>query len=157
MRTDRPLRFGKRDFQKILTARVNDYFSEAGQGKRDAVEFYIKAGFFLVWLIASYAFLVFAQVQIWQALALTISLAVALTTVAFNIFHDAGHNAISRHALVNWLACLGMNFIGASSYIWVQRHNTVHHAYPNIHEYDGDIDIGVLADYCAASALSTNA
>jgi linoleoyl-CoA desaturase len=144
----RPLRFGKRgDFHTIVTARVNAYFSESGQGKRDPVAFYLKAAVLFTWLIASYVCLVCLEIQAWQALALSVSLGLALASFGFNVFHDAGHNAISEHPFVNGLASLTMNFSGASSYVWMQRHNNVHHAYPNIHEYDSDIDIGGLGRF----------
>jgi linoleoyl-CoA desaturase len=140
-----PVKFRQeREFRDAVTARVNAYFSASGRGRRDAAAFYVKAALLLSWLIASYLLLVFLQTETWQALLLAISLALAVTATAFNIFHDAGHDAISRSRIVNRLAFLLMNLVGASSYVWRQRHNVIHHTFANLHEYDCDIDIGKL-------------
>lgn len=58
---------------------------------------------------------------------------------AFNLAHDAGHNAVFRQKKHNkWLLYL-LNLIGVSSYIFKHKHNR-HHYGPNIIGADADID-----------------
>jgi linoleoyl-CoA desaturase len=55
--------------------------------------------------------------------------------LAFNVGHDACHNAYSSKMWVNKLFSYAMNFIGANSYLFRMMHN-VHHQYVNIHGTD---------------------
>lgn len=55
--------------------------------------------------------------------------------IAFNIAHDANHNAYSASERVNRIMSYSMDFIGGNSYLFRQMHN-VHHAFVNIHGID---------------------
>lgn len=143
-----PLKFRPaREFRKTLSKRVEAYFVQNQLQRRDCPMFYLKAGLLIAWVIASYVVLVFAELAPWQATALAVNLGLAVTFLTFNIVHDAGHGAISRFRFVNQLGLKLMDLVGVSSYVWVQRHNVIHHTYPNIHEYDCDIDQGALARF----------
>jgi linoleoyl-CoA desaturase len=39
---------------------------------------------------------------------------------------------------------LTMDLTGASSYLWAQKHNIIHHTYANITDHDDDINVGLL-------------
>ena len=67
-----------------------------------------------------------------------------ITAIGFNIQHDGGHRAFSQHLWVNRLAAMTMDMVGASSYVWHQKHAILHHNYVNITGYDPDIDLGGL-------------
>ena len=140
------IRFGDdRSFRRELTHRVDRFFAETGLSKRDSAAFYSKAGILLVWTLTSYIYLVFCAQSVQQALIGSISLGLASLFLAFNVYHDASHNAISRHPIVNRLGLWMMNLVGTSSYVWVQRHIRMHHLYPNFHDYDCDINLGPVA------------
>jgi linoleoyl-CoA desaturase len=59
--------------------------------------------------------------------------------VAFNLAHDAGHNAVFRSKKYNRILLYLLNLIGVSSYIFQSKHNR-HHFGPNISGSDADID-----------------
>jgi linoleoyl-CoA desaturase len=136
-----PLRF-RRDsaFRQLLNQRVRAYFAENGLARRGCTSFYVKAAIMIAWVVASYILLVFGDLSFWSAAAVAIMLGLGITFLTFNIVHDAGHRAISRRPAINQAAATLMDLVGASSYVWMQKHNLVHHTYPNIHEYDCDID-----------------
>ncbi len=101
---------------------------------------WIKSALIAVWLVLSYTSLVFWATTWWQAIPLAVSLALAVAGVGFNIMHDGGHGAYSRHRLVNRLSALSLDLIGASSYVWHFKHNVMHHHYTNIEGVDEDIE-----------------
>jgi linoleoyl-CoA desaturase len=136
-----PLRF-RRDsaFRHVLNRRIRAYFAETGLRRRDCASFYLKAGVMILWVAAAYALLMFGSLSLWPAFGVAILLGLGITFLTFNIVHDAGHSAISRWRAVNQAAATLMDLVGVSSYVWAHKHNLVHHTYPNIHEYDCDID-----------------
>ncbi|HEU5109403.1 MAG TPA: acyl-CoA desaturase [Micromonosporaceae bacterium] len=81
----------------------------------------------------------------WWQLAVAGFLAVVFTQIGF-IGHDAGHRQIFRSRRANYLVGLlhGNLAIGLSYGWWVDKHNR-HHAHPNTHDKDPDIEIGALA------------
>jgi len=58
---------------------------------------------------------------------------------AFNLAHDAGHNAVFKEKKYNRILLYLLNLIGVSSYIFQHKHNR-HHYGPNISGSDADID-----------------
>lgn len=133
-----------RAFRDAVNRRVDAHFAATGLRRQDLPAFYLKVAILVPILVAAYVLLVFADLTTWQSVLLAIVLAAAINLVAFNIFHDAGHSAASRHRAVNYLGLVLMDLTGVSSYVWLQRHNMMHHAYPNVHDYDCDIDVGPL-------------
>ncbi|MHC5028326.1 MAG: fatty acid desaturase family protein [Planctomycetota bacterium] len=133
------------EFQRELKARVDRYFRMTGQSPRDCFRMYLKSAVIMAWFIGSYCLLVFAATTWWTAIPLAVSLGLAWAAVGFSIQHDGGHKAYSRHKWVNKLAAMSMDLIGASSFIWDLKHNSLHHTYANISEHDDDIDAGFFA------------
>lgn len=60
--------------------------------------------------------------------------------IVFNIAHDAAHNALFRNRRLNKALTYTFNLVGANAYLWNITHNQIHHSYPNIGEYDTDIE-----------------
>jgi linoleoyl-CoA desaturase len=131
-------------FQKTLKARVERYFRLTGRSERDCWQMYLKTAIIFAWLAASYCFLVCFTTPWWIALPLAISLGLAMAGVGFNIQHDGGHRAYSKHNWINKLMAMALDLLGGSSYVWDHKHNTVHHTYANITGHDDDIDVGFL-------------
>ncbi len=102
---------------------------------------YWKAAVLLAWFGCSYYLLVFRASTWWQGVLAAISLGLAAAGIGFNIQHDGNHGSFSRRAWVNRLAGLTLDLLGASSYLWVQKHNLAHHTYTNIPGSDEDIEI----------------
>jgi linoleoyl-CoA desaturase len=136
-----------RAFQLALHERVNDYFSQGGHRRRDLRQWYIKAAAILTLFIASYVLLVFAASAWWQAVPLTIVLALATVGIGFNIMHDGGHGAVSNHRPINRLMAHTLDIVGGSSYLWRWKHGVLHHTYSNITDHDMDVSLGMLARF----------
>ncbi|MEQ9406993.1 MAG: acyl-CoA desaturase [Fuerstiella sp.] len=139
------VKFGKCDgFMQTLKERVDAYFTETGQSKRDHPRLYLKTVVILCWTVASYVTLVFYASNGWMALAAAVSLGLAMAGVGFNVQHDGGHGAYSRYPLVNSLMAFTLDILGGSSFIWKRTHNVIHHSYTNVTGLDGDIDLGFM-------------
>jgi linoleoyl-CoA desaturase len=132
-------------FHSELRRRVNEYFSSAGLSQRDSSRMYLKTMLMLLWFVASWSLLVFAASSVWQVVLLGASLVLAMGGVGFSTQHDGNHGAYSRHEPVNRLMGMGLDLLGASSYLWRWRHNVAHHSYPNLSGADDDIDVTPFA------------
>jgi linoleoyl-CoA desaturase len=131
-------------FLAELHRRVDDLFMHTGRPRRGGWRIWLKSAIILACFFTSYALLVFAAQTIWQGLSLAVLLALFTTAIGFNIQHDGGHRAFSEHLWANRLAAMTMDMIGASSYVWHEKHAILHHNYVNITGYDPDIDLGGL-------------
>ena len=138
---------GGNEFQAKLHRRVDDYFEQTAKSRRDSPAMYLKAAVILLAFAASYLLLVFAAETWWQALPLTVVLGLVTTGIGFNLMHDGGHGAFSRHKLVNLAMARCLDVIGGSSYLWHWKHRVIHHTYSNITGHDTDISIGRLARF----------
>ncbi len=140
------LKFGKNtEFQVEVRRRVDEFFRTTKLRRRDCPQMYVKTAILLSLLAASYVLLVFYASTWWQAVPLAILLGLVTAGIGFNIQHDAGHQAYSKHPWVNKLMSMTLDLVGGSSYIWHWKHAVVHHTYVNITGHDTDIDLGVLA------------
>lgn len=143
--TAAPLKFAKHGaFQSALRARVKSYFAENRLRQRDCPSLYVKTGVVLLTLAVVYSLLVFAPVGWPLALPLIVLLGLCLAAAGFNIQHDGGHGAFSSRGWVNNLAAMTLDLLGASSYVWARKHNSIHHSYTNVTGHDDDINVGFL-------------
>jgi linoleoyl-CoA desaturase len=127
-----------------LDARVDQFFAATGLSRHADSRIYAKAAVLLAWFGVSYYALVFRASTPWQGLLAAISLGLAIAGIGFNIQHDGNHGSFSKRNWVNRLAGSTMDLLGASSYLWIQKHNLAHHTYTNIPESDEDIEIHPL-------------
>jgi len=140
------LRFtGGNEFHAELKRRVELFFHETGRPQRDHPAMYVKAAAILTCFVLSYCLLVFAVSTWWQAVPLAVLVGLATAGIGFNVMHDGGHGAFSRHAGINKAAALFMDLIGGSSYLWHWKHGIFHHTYVNLTGHDVDVDMGRLA------------
>jgi linoleoyl-CoA desaturase len=138
---------GGNEFQTRLRCRVDDHFREAGRRRRDLWQWYVKAASILAAFAVSYTLLVFFASGWWQAAGLTVVLALATVGIGFNIMHDGGHGAVSRHRFVNRAMAHSLDVVGGSSYLWRWKHGVLHHNYANITGHDMDVAVGMLARF----------
>lgn len=142
---DGRLKFGHgNEFQQELRRRVDEFFRTTGRRQRDCWQLYLKTAIFLASLATSYVLLVFVAETWWQAWPLTVVLGLTIAGIGFNIQHDGGHHAFSDRRWINKLMSMTLDLLGGSSYIWSQKHNSIHHTYANISGHDDDINIGLL-------------
>jgi len=139
------LKFAPDDaFYKDVRARVDRYFRRTGRSSRDCPEMYVKTALVFMWLVGSYVALVFLAPSWWLALLAAVSLAMAVASVGFNVQHDGGHRSFSKHRWINRWMARSLDLLGASSFVWDHKHNTLHHTYANISGHDDDIEVGLL-------------
>jgi linoleoyl-CoA desaturase len=141
----RRLKFNRNnEFHRDLRARVDRYFRMTGRSPRDCWQMYLKTAILFGSMATSYALLVFFMTAWWQAVPLAILVGFLIAAIGFNVQHDGGHRAYSRHQWVNRLMATSLDLLGASSYVWDHKHNTLHHTYANITGHDDDIEVGFL-------------
>lgn len=64
---------------------------------------------------------------------------VTMIVLFVNSIHDAAHQSAFRNKKLNLLFVKTLELFGGNSFIWVKRHNMLHHPYPNIQDWDIDI------------------
>jgi linoleoyl-CoA desaturase len=135
---------GDHAFHRELRRRVDAEFLRSGTSARDSAQMYLKAAVILTTFASAYLALVFFAASWWQGLILGVVLGMAMAAIGFNIMHDGGHHAYSRHRWINRTMALTLDLVGGSSYIWQWKHARFHHTWVNIAGHDSDIDLGLL-------------
>ena len=131
-------------FHKELKRRVYLCVGQRNVSLRESRGLHVKTVVMLCWFCISYGLLVFVAANAWQALVCSLSLAFAIAGIGFNIQHDANHGAYSNTRILNRALGFSLDLLGASSYVWHHKHNTLHHTYTNLSRWDDDIDLGVF-------------
>jgi len=90
--------------------------------------------------VGSYGMLVFSHVGVVLRLLFAALLVVAAVATATGIMHDGNHGAFSRSRRLNRLLGFTGDLLGGSSWLWRFKHNTLHHASPNVMGMDTDIE-----------------
>jgi linoleoyl-CoA desaturase len=75
-----------------------------------------------------------------QLLLLALLWGFSKALIAFNISHDASHNALFKSKTWNEVFSYSFNLIGVNRYIWNIKHNVSHHSFTNIPGHDMDIE-----------------
>ncbi len=139
--TDKKVRYRsnprKDQFFKTLKGNVDAYFKEKGISKHANGRMIFKTVFALTsWLLMVVLILsnTFSFSYLATILAFTV-LGFINIYIAFNIMHDACHNAYSKSKKVNRILGYSMNLIGGNSYLFTRMHDA-HHAFVNIHGID---------------------
>lgn len=126
------------DFMKVLKARINEAIPVKKQ--RATTGTYLKALTILGWYLGSFAALFFVENTLTRLL-LCLSVGLATAGIGFNIFHDSVHGSYSYTRWVNrFWAFVSCTSIGASHFIWKHKHNFLHHQYPNVQDWDDDLE-----------------
>ena len=132
-------------FHSILRKRVNEYFETRKIRKTGDKRLFVKTALIAAGVVASYTFLVFFASSWIGALIGIFLMAQSLALVGLNIQHDGNHGSYSERKGINWITGFSMDLIGASHFLWKQKHNILHHTYTNIDDLDDDLHTsGVL-------------
>ncbi len=122
-----------------LKQRVQGYFEENRLSVHGDHRLVIKSIILLSTFFALYILLAFRLIDSpWSILA-CIPLALVTAGIGFNIMHDGAHGSLSSNPIVNKLAALSLNMLGASSFMWNIKHNIIHHTFTNVEDHDDDI------------------
>jgi linoleoyl-CoA desaturase len=133
---------------KELKIKTNEYFQKNGLSRVGNNKAYFKAGILLVAYIIVYIHIVFFIPPYWIAIPECVLLGVLTASVGFNLMHDGAHGSFSKSPVINKVAALSLDFLGASSFMWNIKHNVLHHAYTNIDGVDDDIDARPFLRLC---------
>jgi linoleoyl-CoA desaturase len=128
-----------RDFYAVLKRRVDEYFTDSGRPRRGGLTVQIKTAGILVSYVTLYLLLISNRFTPQGTLAIAIFFGLFNVLIVFNIAHDASHNALFKSLRINKLFSYSFNLVGANSYLWNITHNQIHHTYPNIGDFDTDI------------------
>lgn len=141
---------GGGDFADDVRTKVNLYIAQPGVKETAFRELHRKAAIIVAWVVCSYAALLFLPHSLAQVLLCGASLVLAQAAVQFNIMHDGNHGAFSKNKRANYLAGLALDIAGGFSPYWQMKHNVSHHGYPNVVDYDDDIDQPPFARFAYA-------
>lgn len=126
------------DFMRALKGQISAIRSPTDL--RATLGTYFKMTVVIAWFLLSYAALLTTSSN-WVSIQLCVSLGLSIAAIGFNVFHDSIHGAICRSRWGNrvW-AFLSCSLIGASHFIWRHKHNYLHHQFPNIQNWDDDLE-----------------
>lgn len=127
-------------FRVALQQAAQDYLATQGRHRYAGVGIAGKAA--LLGGLSLYCYwLALHATQGWIFAAAYIAAFVLAMLLAMNTLHDAAHGAVFRSAVFNrLLARLTSLPMGVDADIWTRRHVHLHHTYPNVEEYDLDIE-----------------
>ncbi|RYY90662.1 MAG: acyl-CoA desaturase [Chitinophagaceae bacterium] len=126
-------------FYQSLKQETDRYFKEKGLQKTGGWALYSKALVLLPMAAGIYLYLLLGTPPTWLALMLCAVMGLVISSIGFNIMHDACHGSYSSRKWVNDLLGLSLNCIGGNAFFWKQKHNILHHTYTNIEGLDDDI------------------
>lgn len=94
----------------------------------------------IAWYLLSLVVLLATDLTVVQIIA-SVSLGLSAAGIGFNVFHDANHGAFPISKRSNeTIAILCCVLLGASRFMWHQKHHVFHHRYTNLHTWDDDIE-----------------
>jgi linoleoyl-CoA desaturase len=129
------------DFHRLLRARVAAHFEANGLDRFGGRAVAAKAVAYPAVTAALYALVVSNRLAGPPLLLAAVLFGVASLLTAFNLAHDAAHNALVPSRRVNALVYfLTFNLQGANAYLWKLRHVGSHHVSPNVEGGDADLD-----------------
>ena len=135
-------------FHNELKKRISNYFKEIGKSPTGNGKLFVKAGILTLSFLLTYTHLVFFQPILPLAIAESMIIGILTACIGFNIMHDGAHGSFSKYPIVNDLAGLSLNFLGANLFMWKTKHNVIHHAYTNIDGVDDDIQAAPILRLC---------
>ncbi len=126
------------DFMKVLKQRVNEKLG--GKPGKDDPKIYIKSLIIFIWMSCSFSSIFYFDTGFIKIIA-CISFAVSSAGLGFNLFHDAVHGSLSSNRNLNrFFGFVSSSLIGAGEYFWRHKHNYLHHQFPNLQNYDDDLE-----------------
>jgi len=149
MATPKFLNAQRSTFHQELKRRVSNYFTESKKPSHGNFSLYFKAVLLWTVYIALYIHILFFTPVTWVAILECIVMGGLTAAIGFNVMHDGGHGSFSSNRIWNKIASFSANALGASSIMWNNKHNIIHHTYTNIDGIDDDIEIKPLLRMCS--------
>ena len=137
-------------FYTSLKAAVDKYFTYTGKRKTGNIRLYAKSIILILAAICLYTALLFVPMPLLPRILSSLFFGFVLACIGFNIMHDANHGSYSSRKWVNKTLGLTLNALGGNNFIWKQKHNIIHHTYPNIDGIDDDIAKSPFIRMCSS-------
>ena len=137
--------FGKPTFTKstvedrdfiLLKERVRERLSLEGKNYQNQIKAFLLP---LLYIIFWFAAMQYKSTPILYYLFYGL-MGISVTLIFVNLIHEACHLTLFEKRWKNKVTMYFFDFIGANSFIWVNRHIRMHHNYPNIIGWDTDIE-----------------
>ncbi|HEY0678798.1 MAG TPA: acyl-CoA desaturase [Chitinophagaceae bacterium] len=135
-------------FFNHLKSEVDNYFKQEKINKTGNWKLYFKTATLIPAALAIYILLLTVPVSLVWGLLLTGVLGFILSSIGFNVMHDACHGSYSSKKWVNNTLGLTLNALGGNAFIWKFKHNVIHHTYTNVDGIDDDIAKSPLMRQC---------
>lgn len=120
---------------------------------RKQKQIWLKMLFFPALYVAGYAFLLLFGKDPLVFYSMYPLLGIFLLLNFLNLIHDAVHSSAFKHyRKFNRYLLYFFDLLGANSYIWKIRHIRLHHAFPNIMNWDSDLEQSPLVRIFPQSA-----
>ena len=130
-----------KDFHSAVRARVGAYFEADGISRYGNRQVLLKALLLVAVTVGLYALILSNRLTGPPLLLAALLFGVSSILTAFNLAHDAAHDALTPSRRLN-AAIYVVTFIlqGANAYLWKLRHIGSHHLFPNVKGGDADLD-----------------
>jgi linoleoyl-CoA desaturase len=126
-------------FFQSLKKSVDDYFQNNKLKKTGNWQLYSKAAILIPGAVALYISLLVFDLPVGVSLLFCALLGACISSIGFNVMHDACHGSYSSKKWVNTVLGHSLNAMGGNAFFWKQKHNILHHTYTNIEGVDDDI------------------
>ena len=136
------------EFYQSLKSAVDDYFTSSKIKKTGNWKLYLKTIVLIGSAVTCYCLIIFGKLSALPAFAICALQGYFMACIGFSVMHDANHGSYSTKPWVNDLLGMSMNFMGASSFFWKQKHNIIHHTYTNVDGIDDDIAKSPIIRQC---------
>ncbi len=127
----------KKEFVKELRRRADHYFTDYNISPHANTEMYLKTAVCIVLWLGIWGLIIsdIPGSSIFALYTVYMLLGFVHILIAFNIMHDATHNAYSPNTRVNKILGYSMDFIGGNQYLFRQMHGA-HHGFVNVYGID---------------------
>ncbi|UKN02324.1 acyl-CoA desaturase [Paracrocinitomix mangrovi] len=130
----------QKEFAKELSKRVRKYFKEHKISTYGGSTILIKAIVMLALYLAPIVVIFTVSMPAWSVILLLVLMGIGKAGVGMGVMHDAAHGSFSKHEWLNNLMANSMMLFGSNVLNWKIQHNLLHHTYPNVYEWDSDVD-----------------
>lgn len=128
------------DFARELTKRIRKHFKEKKVSTFGDYRMVVKASIMIGLYVAALIVIFTVSMPAWVALILMVVMGLGEAGIGMGVMHDAAHGSFSKRKWLNKLMTNSIFLLGSAAINWKIQHNVLHHTYPNVHEWDRDID-----------------
>ncbi|KAJ7569291.1 hypothetical protein O6H91_01G070600 [Diphasiastrum complanatum] len=126
-------------FYITVKERVEAYFRQKKINPRVHPQMFMKSTLLLASYLLLYYLTFYQSHNHIVSTMYAVAFGFVMAEIAMSITHDANHGSYSSWPTLGFLMGMGLDLIGASSFIWKQHHVAAHHPFTNINIYDTDI------------------